>query len=488
MKRYSQALAATPRLITYALRSDNASLDREIFELFSKLGGLYVKFLQILISNAHALKTLDHDKRMSVFSESKPSPLDHHRLMREQLGHDLLKKFAYIDDEPFSTGSFANVYRANLHEGGGVIVKVKRPGLEKQLAKDLRVIRFVAWVIDQFDTSGRYNIRNIAREYSEGIAREVDYESETDNASAIYEAYKGQDQIVIPITYHELCTPDIIVQEYLDGLVLSEVLKRPAEDTRQFVSDRLGTDLDKQMHILGSNFLDRSFSSLPVHGDPHPGNIILLPGGKVGMVDFGLIAQPAQDTAGYIAYMHEQSYINNGTIRPGKFGLTLLRTHSSGLYRSLAAIDRAMPDTSILRRMEGMMKDRFYANTESVPGLIHQMQGGQTNQIFESVMNPGNGMLMSFDMDGMMMLRANNIVWSTMIQLGVYRDIVPSIVEEAVARARSGTGVVGAPSHGRTQDLESAMESIGNWLDSVREVDPILFRTLSAIFPKNTMA
>jgi hypothetical protein len=264
--------------------------------------------------------------------------------------------------------------------------------------------------------------------------------------------------------------------------LLSDVLKRPQSEVRHYVGSVLGSDLDTQMKLLAADFMDRSFSSMPIHGDPHPGNVMLLTNNKVALIDFGLIAQPGDDTLGYLDYMREQSFINNGEIRPGKFGITLLRTHSAGLYRALDTIDGSLPQTELLSSLESMMRGRFYKNADNVDAVVFEMQGGRTNQIYDSVMNPDNSLALSFDMDGMLMLRANNIIWTSMIQLGIYRDIVPEIVDNAVTRASSRS--VLSRQKIKSQDLEDALEYVGQWLLMMRESDPLMYWSIKRLLPQ----
>ncbi|MEM6997791.1 MAG: AarF/ABC1/UbiB kinase family protein [Patescibacteria group bacterium] len=484
--RYGLVFSSLPSIVHYAVKNDYEKLDRTIYDLFSSMGGVYVKFLQILVSNVNVLKTLSDYERMSVFADSAPSRIDHKALLSTQWSNNQIARLQHIDAEPFSTGSFANVYKATV-DGREVVVKVKRPGLDRQLKRDLRIISFVARVIDAFDSQNRYNAGGIAKEYSAGIRREIDYKSEVKNAAMMRSEYEQEPKIVIPETFTDLCTRDIIVQEFVDGVLLSDIMKDSESDPRLTVKRALGSDLNLQLRMLSENFLKRSFSSLPVHGDPHPGNILLMTDNRVAMIDFGLIADPATDVSGYLEYMYEQTHINSGEIRPGKFGVSLLRTHSAGLYRALATVDRALPNIEILAGLEKIMDDRFSANAENVEGIVRQMQGGQTNQIYDAVINPGNNLALSFDMDGMLMLRANNILWTTMIQLGIYRDVAPRAVENSVTNARNSSVLV-RNSRSSQEDFDGAMEMIGNWLYAIRESDPVFFRSLSKLFPDRVVA
>lgn len=480
MDRYGKVITALPKVTLALLRKQDAALQQEVFQLCSELGGIYVKFLQLLVSSTDFFNLLDPLLRSTVFSEVPPSPLNHQEVLQSELSTAELKSFAWIASKPFAAGSFANVYRARLTTGEEVIVKIKRPGLEKQLKKDIRILRFIVLLASLTPAAAEINLRQIAAEYETGIKAETNYRQETRNAEAFYEAYRLHPTIIIPKTYTFLCTRNVIVQEFIDGITLSEIVMNK-DQAQATVFKRLGSDFNKQLYALGVDTLQRVFSGTHIHGDPHPGNIVLLPHNKVGFIDFGILAKPSKDPNGYYNYMHEQTLINHGTLRPGKFGLAMLRVYSPRLFHSLNYIDIRTPERHILNHFEKALDQRFYYHNKNAESILHDMQQGHTSEKFMHALNPHRQLPLPIQIDGVTSYRACHVIWTTIIKFDLYRELIPTIYDEAVKRARLRNNSVhyrGAP-----HNYEEAMEILLEWVEHVRESDPFFFASIQSIIP-----
>src|SRR5262249_31655109 len=137
------------------------------------------------------------------------------------------------------------------------------------------------------------------REFRAATLRETDYVTEAHFARDLFESYKDHPTLVIPETYLELCTNHIIVQEYVGGMSVVDLVRIQGEggSPRAHVAEQLGSDLTKQLTMLGVEFLVSAFNLPRMQGDPHPGNIRLLPDNKVGIIDFGISAAAPEHKA-----------------------------------------------------------------------------------------------------------------------------------------------------------------------------------------------
>ncbi|MCX6000809.1 MAG: AarF/UbiB family protein, partial [Chloroflexi bacterium] len=164
--------------------------------------------------------------------------------------------------------------------GDVVAVKVQRPGIAKLIAVDLEILLSIANLMERHTEEARsMNLSRIVQEFSASIKRELDFRLEVNNLRRFAHNFAGDPQIRIPRTYDELCTSRVIVMEYMQGIDISNRDRLVAE----------GYDL----RVIASRGVDIAMKSAMEHGffhaDPHPGNIIVLPGNIICLLDFGMM-------------------------------------------------------------------------------------------------------------------------------------------------------------------------------------------------------
>ncbi|MGH2633079.1 MAG: ABC1 kinase family protein [Tepidiformaceae bacterium] len=190
--------------------------------------------------------------------------------------------FKHFDRQPFAAASIGQVHRAVLHDGTDVAVKVQYPGVREAIEHDLAnvgmMIGLSALVARGLDTSA------IVRDLKDGIRDELDYLHEAASQQRFFDAFDGHAFIKVPRVYHELTTDTVLVQEYLEGKPFSH-----AATLSQAERNRIGEIIYR--FCFGSLYRHQLFN-----GDPHPGNYLLLPDGKVGFVDYGCVAHFSQET------------------------------------------------------------------------------------------------------------------------------------------------------------------------------------------------
>ncbi len=189
--------------------------------------------------------------------------------------------FREFDDEPLAAASIAQVHRATLKNGRRVIVKVLRPALRKQLAVDLNILTsFADLLARKAAWARRIGIKSLTEGFIQNLHEEIDFSHEFNNIRQMKK--EESPDVYIPVAYKEYSTPDVLVMEYLDGVSLSKagrVLHRDPE-----ARARLADDLFREM-------LTQIFEKGLFHGDPHPGNILLLRDGQPAFIDFGSVGR-----------------------------------------------------------------------------------------------------------------------------------------------------------------------------------------------------
>lgn len=196
-------------------------------------------------------------------------------VLETDYGRPLAEVFARFDADPIGAASIGQVYRARLHDGREVAVKVQYPGIDvavradaKNLALLMRMMRVVTPVLDD---------NALFREISSHFVDEIDYRVEAENHLAMSELYREHPFIRIPAVVPELSTAHVLVSEFAEGARFEEIVAMPGP-----VRDRVGEIVFR--FFVGSMLRFRHFT-----GDPHPGNVLLAPDGAVVFLDFGLV-------------------------------------------------------------------------------------------------------------------------------------------------------------------------------------------------------
>ena len=196
------------------------------------------------------------------------------RVIEDDLEEPVDEVFASFAEEPIAAASIGQVYRARLHDGREVAVKVQYPGVAGAVRADLQNLEMIMRVLKRM-TPG-LDVKAIAEEIRERIAEELDYELEAQNQRSLARIFAGHPFILVPDVVSELSRERVLVSEFVQGVGFEELKTRP-----QAVRDRIGEIVFR--FFVGCLYRHRQFS-----GDPHPGNFLLLADDRVAFLDFGL--------------------------------------------------------------------------------------------------------------------------------------------------------------------------------------------------------
>jgi predicted unusual protein kinase regulating ubiquinone biosynthesis (AarF/ABC1/UbiB family) len=218
----------------------------------------------------------DFQARFADLQDSAPQvPFkDMQRVIERDLGERLSDVFCEFDRDAAAAASIGQVYRARLHDGREVAVKVQYPGVAAAVRADLQNLGLLMRAAKRFAPG--LDATAMASEIRERITEELDYEHEAQNQRAFARRWRGHPFIVVPDVVTVLCRERVLVTEWVEGISFND-LKAAPQPTR----DRVGEIVFR--FFFGSLYRFGQFS-----GDPHPGNFLLLEDGRVAFFDFGL--------------------------------------------------------------------------------------------------------------------------------------------------------------------------------------------------------
>jgi predicted unusual protein kinase regulating ubiquinone biosynthesis (AarF/ABC1/UbiB family) len=197
------------------------------------------------------------------------------KLVRTELGAPLGRVFSDFDERALAAASIGQVHRATTIEGDEVVVKIQYPGVAEAVETDLRNAMMLLPLVKRLAPG--LDAKAMATEMRERIGEELDYELEAQNQRRIERLMRGHPFISVPHAYTDLSTRRVLVSEYIEGERFEAV--RRADETQR---DRYG-------EIVFRFFFGLLYRDRIAHGDPHPGNYLLRPDGRVCFLDFGLV-------------------------------------------------------------------------------------------------------------------------------------------------------------------------------------------------------
>jgi predicted unusual protein kinase regulating ubiquinone biosynthesis (AarF/ABC1/UbiB family) len=256
---------------------------RSARRVFERLGSTYIKFGQFVASAPGLVGETIAEEFRSCLDTGPAVPFEHVRAVIEaELGRPLQEAFRDFEETPIAAASIAVVHAATLRDGTPVAVKVLRPNIERTVATDLalleRMVRFMAARgIDQ-----AYNMVGLVVGLRMQIAEELDLRNEArtmDVFRGLYERY-GLSLLVVPRAHHQLTGRRVLTMEYLEG--------RPLDDLAH--ARALGVDPGPLVRELLDAWVLTGLRMGAFHADIHAGNLLLLSDGRLGMIDWGIVA------------------------------------------------------------------------------------------------------------------------------------------------------------------------------------------------------
>ncbi len=254
--------------------------------IMEELGPTYIKLGQML-SNRPDLVPEPLIKELEKLLDSVPpfSTETAKEIIEAELGKPMRELFLYFDEKPIGSASIGQAHRARLSSGDDVVVKVQRPNAKRQIIADLSLIReFVKLTENYFIKAGILNPLEIVDTFAKSLQSELDYSTESRNLDQFRTLYRDNDQLYIPKPFRDLTTKKVLTTEFISGCKVSDIPTLKSWGLRP-------TDIAKNGLNL---YLTQIFEIGIFHADPHPGNILIKPNGKIALIDFGMIGKLMQ--------------------------------------------------------------------------------------------------------------------------------------------------------------------------------------------------
>ena len=249
----------------------------------TELGTTFIKLGQILSTRTDLVHPELAAELEKLQSHTPADPPEVARaIVERELGCPVGELFAQFEDRPLASASIGQVHAARLESGEEVVVKVQHTDIEDRVVQDLEILDALAGLAEHHDKDLRnFQPRATVAEFRRVLLRELDFGRELRNLELFAANFKNDDTIHIPAAYRDSSSRRVLTMERIDGTPLSRI-----EDLRA-----RGFDSSAFARRGASAYLEMIFRDGIYHADPHPGNILVLPGGVIGLLDFGMVGR-----------------------------------------------------------------------------------------------------------------------------------------------------------------------------------------------------
>lgn len=255
---------------------------KRLRKALEKLGPTFIKLGQIL-SLRPDLIPKEYVKELGNLQDRVPSFSyeEVRRIIKEDLHRPINKLFLDFSKEPIASASISQVHKAKLKNGTIVAVKVQRPNVKEIMETDIEIMFYIAGLLEKHSKKIRkYKPVRIVQEFKEWTERELDFKIEAKNAKRFYKNFKRSNKVKIPKVFNKYSNRKVLTLEFIDGIELhniSQVKGKKGYNIKEIIKNGFDS-------ILTQVFIHGFF-----HADPHPGNILILKGNKIALVDFGIV-------------------------------------------------------------------------------------------------------------------------------------------------------------------------------------------------------
>ncbi|KQM64381.1 ubiquinone biosynthesis protein [Sphingomonas sp. Leaf17] len=265
---------------------DDTALPDRVRRAMEDLGPTFVKLGQILATRGDLL-TSDWIAAFERLHSNAPTlPFGVLRdAVEAALGEPPETAFATFDPAPLAAASMAQVHRATLHDGPqgkgrAVVLKIRRPGIRPRMEADLRLIAQAAAIVETTSVEARrFAPVALVRQLAQAMLEELDFTSEGRNADRLRADFADDPRVVVPVIHWAWTSETLLVMDFVDGVRPTDGAALRDHGIDPVAIAGLGADVVLDMVLIHGRF----------HGDPHPGNLLCLPGDRIALLDLGMI-------------------------------------------------------------------------------------------------------------------------------------------------------------------------------------------------------
>ena len=256
-----------------------------------RLGPTFIKLGQLLSTRADLMPPPYLEALARLQDDLEPFGFDEVRtIVEDELGVRLSRVFDDFDETPMAAASLGQVHAAVLRSHGGtagerareVVVKVQRPGIRRQVFDDLEVLENIATRLEAHTVQGRlFAVGDLLAQFRRSLLDELDYRKEAANLVRLHEIVADRPLLVVPMPYDDFSTSRVLTMDRIPGRKVTEMSPLA----------RLEVDGPALARALFEAYLDQILVEGFFHADPHPGNVLLTPDGRLGLIDVGMVAR-----------------------------------------------------------------------------------------------------------------------------------------------------------------------------------------------------
>jgi predicted unusual protein kinase regulating ubiquinone biosynthesis (AarF/ABC1/UbiB family) len=248
-----------------------------------KLGPTFIKIGQAISTRADLLP-LPYIKELSKLQDSVPAfpNQDAMATIERELRRAIPDLFAEVEPEPIAAASLGQVYRGRLHSGQTVAIKVQRPHLQDIINFDLAVLRRIARFMNRFPRLTRgVDWEGTIGEFAAVIFEEMDYVKEANNADIFRQNFRRWTDVYVPVIYRSHSATRVLTMEFIEGNKVLDLAELSAR----------GINSADVIKLIAKTYLKQLLEDGFFHADPHPGNLRVMPDGRLAFFDFGMVGR-----------------------------------------------------------------------------------------------------------------------------------------------------------------------------------------------------
>ncbi len=456
-----------------------------IRQFFEEAGGSFIKFGQLLALRVDVLPKEYSLEMLDLLDNVKPFAYSYVKeIFLSDLGAAPEKIFKDFQKKPFASGSFGQVHAAKLEDGTIVAVKIMRPGIEEAIKTDFLIITFLALLAEVFFKISGISWKEFAEEFKSWTLKELDYLVEADNAELLYRNKAPDSPFVIPQIHHRLSTRRILVQDYIDGYPLSRVL-RGLKDGRLTYEMLLELDVDikKIPRVITSGLLEQFLFHGFFHADLHPGNVIILPGGKIGLIDFGIMGKWIPDNQ--LSFVRFLRSIGNFSFKESTYHFSNLV--SDDLKQMIQSAFPASIDQENIDSFIRVLTDHFSESVEKTIrgslGDLKEMKKDYTVLLFE-ILNSAQSYKIQVPSEMAIFVKALSTLSLVAKELDKEFYIHKELKKFFDKYKDEDFPISNSRSPYKRMSRERALERLSNWLSYLIEADPVLYKVVNSYITK----
>ncbi len=335
---FAHFLSFPQRLFFDTKGKDSKTTGERIRLVLQELGPTFVKLGQIASTRPDLLPE-DIVRELEKLQDRVPpfSFQEVREIVQEELGGDLEEIFCHFEDSPLAAASIGQVHKAILRSGEKVAVKIQRPNITTIIETDLEILQDLAALAEhRLEWAARYQIRDMVEEFSKSLRAELDYTIEGRNAEKISNQFRDDSKIYVPKVFWEYSTKRVLTMEYIEGVKFNELEKLKQKG---YNAKMLAESLAKA--IFHQIFIDGFF-----HGDPHPGNVLVLPGEVIAFIDFGMVGR----------LTHEMKYHFSSLV------IALMRQSTDGVIKAILLMGLVPDDVDMMQLRDDVeqLREKYY--------------------------------------------------------------------------------------------------------------------------------